>query len=161
MKTSGIDKKIIRVAAALIAILWAYASLSKLGNYDKTLWSMRNQVFPLPVANVLAWLVPVCELALIPLLFLKRTQISGLWASCTLLLMFSFYITFTATGAFGRIPCGCGNLFEKMPDWLHVLFNLSFVALGYKALSLYYGWVPLHKLIYRFIKERRKHPVSE
>lgn len=160
MKVIVNRQKFIRVVAVIIAILWAYASLSKLGDYDKTLWSMRNQVFPLPVADVLAWLVPVTELSLVPLLFIKRTRIAGLWISSTLLLLFSLYIAITATGVFGRIPCGCGSLFEDMPGWLHVIFNLSFFSLGYKALCFHYGWAPLHKVMYRFIKERRKPNLS-
>jgi len=152
--------KTTKIISVAIAILWAYASCGKLGNYGKTVWEMYNQVFPDVVAGVLAWLIPAIELGLALMLLTPRYRIAGLWFSGMLLVSFSLYIALVSTNIFGRIPCSCGNLFRDMPGWLHILFNLSFAALAYTALYFHYGWKHHHGIFKRFFSLSKRKEVA-
>ena len=152
--------KTTKIISVAIAILWAYAACSKLGNYGKTVWEMHNQVFPDAVAGVFSWFVPAMEMGLALMLLIPRFRVSGLWASGLLLVIFSLYIALASTKVFGRIPCSCGNLFRDMPSWLHILFNLSFATLAYTGLYFHYGWKHLHGIFKWFCSLLKRKEVA-
>lgn len=122
----------------VIGALWVYAALSKLADFDTTRQQMLNQVFPVWMAEILAWAVPLTELAIIPMLLYHPAQQVGLFSSLILLAAFSIYISITMTGIFGRIPCSCGGIIRNMGYWEHLFFNLFFVALSVIAIKLNY-----------------------
>ncbi len=129
-------ERVIQAICVILLILWLYAPLSKLADYEETRRQMLNQVFPAWMAEILAWLVPVTELALVPAMLFKPVQLPGLKASLVLLIAFSIYIALAMSGAFGRIPCSCGGIIRDMGYWTHLLFNLFFAALSAIAIVL-------------------------
>ena len=101
---------------------------------------MMNQVFPIWMAEILYWLVPVIELGVCILLIIGimgKTRLMGLYASLILMSSFSIYIAITMTGIFGRIPCSCGGLLNNMSYGTHLIFNLFFVALALIGIALH------------------------
>lgn len=122
------------VISALLILLWIYAALSKLTDYDEARRAMLNQVFPVHVAEILTWLVPATELVLAACLTWKPLQLPGLIASLVLLITFSLYIAITMSNAFGRIPCSCGGIIKHLGYWQHLGFNLFFAALSVIAI---------------------------
>jgi putative oxidoreductase len=123
-----------RIISAALIILWTYAASSKLLDFDQARTEMLEQVFPAAMAEVLAWVVPLTELAVATLLFMKHTRMTGLKMSAALLLLFSGYIIAILLGTFGRIPCACGGILGKMGWMEHLLFNVFFLDLNFIAL---------------------------
>jgi hypothetical protein len=118
-----------RISQALLILLWVYAALSKLADFDRSRSQMLNQVFPASIAETLVWLVPASELLTASLLLFHRTYKAGLYVSLFLLLHFTLYIALVMTNIFGRVPCSCGGIISSMSWGQHLIFNLFFLAL--------------------------------
>jgi putative oxidoreductase len=120
---------ILKCIIFLLIMLWVYAALSKLLDFERGRSQMLNQVFPSRLGNILVWAVPIVELLTAGLLTIKRTALAGLYSSLFLLAAFSLYIGLVMTNVFGRIPCSCGGILEKMSWGQHLVFNLVFLLL--------------------------------
>jgi len=128
---------IIKSIDVLLIVLWVYAALSKLLDYEESRRQMLNQVFPIFIANILLWAVPLSELTAAGLLCFQRTRRAGLKLSLLLLLLFTGYIGLVMLNVFGRVPCSCGGILEQMTWGQHLAFNLLFVFLLVFALFFY------------------------
>lgn len=123
----------------LLVIMFSYAAVSKLWNYERSLGEMRNQVFPIVLADVLTWLIPLIEISITICLVYIPFQRIGLWSSLVLLSIFSIYILLAATKIFGRTPCSCaGILWQNSTYWHQLGFNLLFIIMAVIALWLNY-----------------------
>lgn len=138
---------IIKIVAITIACLFAYAALSKMADYEKSLGEMRNQVFPNSIAAILTWLVPTVELILAVLLVVQVTRKKAVLASLILLSLFTVYIAVVMTGVFGRVPCSCGGILKNMSYGTHLIFNLFFVLLALLGLAIDNGWTGYNRLL--------------
>jgi putative oxidoreductase len=139
--------------SVLIALLLAYAAVSKLCAYEESKREMMNQVFPVNIALVLTWLVPVIELTFAIGLVINKFRFRALIASCLLLIVFSLYIVITMSGSFGRIPCSCGGILENMSYSAHLVFNLIFIVMAILAIALETQWKSIHNGL---INKKRK-----
>lgn len=119
----------------LLIVLWVYAAISKLIDFDQNRNAMLQQVFPVFIAEILAWAVPLTELAAASLLVASTTRVAGLYISFSLLLLFSIYILTVVIGYFGRVPCSCGGILEEMSWGQHLAFNILFIFLNFLALK--------------------------
>ena len=133
------------LAASLIGLFF-YAAFSQLLNFEDTRRSMLNQVFPVFIAQMLSYLIPLLELTITTLLIFVNTRWIGFYASAFLLLLFSAYILITMSGVFGRIPCSCGGLLRSQSYWPQLLMNIFFLFLAVIGICLE------HKLLF-FRKE--------
>jgi putative oxidoreductase len=141
-KLTGIPAvQVSNVFAGLIAIMFFYAAISKLSNFEISKMEMMNQVFPRAVAAQLVWLVPVIELSITFLLVLKSTQLTGLYVSALLMAAFSVYISISMSGAFGRIPCSCGGILRHMSYGTHLVFNLFFLVIAVLGIIIKQRWI--------------------
>jgi putative oxidoreductase len=122
-----------------IVLMWCYAALSKIIDYDKARSEMLAQVFPIWISEILLWAVPAAELLTAALIVYSGTRIAGLRISLGLLTCFTLYIGLVVTGIFGRIPCSCGGIMEGMTWGQHMAFNLFFIATTISALYLTSG----------------------
>ena len=127
---------ILKCIIFLLIMLWVYAALSKLVDFERGRSQMLNQVFPSRLGNILVWAVPIVELLTAGLLTIKRTGTADLYSSLSLLFAFSLYIGLVMLNAFGRIPCSCGGILEKMSWGQHLAFNLVFLPLTLIAVFL-------------------------
>lgn len=128
-------EKTIRVLTAFIAMMFFYASVVKLRYYQETVREMRNQVFPIVVADTLSWFIPLVEIGIVGCLLYEPSRRIGLWLSLVLLSLFSIYIPLTATKIFGRTPCSCaGILWQNSTYWHQFGFNLLFIIMVVIAL---------------------------
>ena len=130
----------INTFTAALAVLFCYAAMSKLLNYEQSEQEMLNQVFPRSLALVLTWLVPSVELIICLLLLLKKTQYIALWAAALLLSAFSIYIAVVMTRVFGRVPCSCGGILKNMSYGAHLLFNILFIMAACSGIVWVKGW---------------------
>lgn len=126
----------VQILSAPLAALFFYAAFSKLADYDKSRWEMRNQIFPTYVADILTWLIPLAEIMIMLLILFPRTRKRGLKASVFLLSTFTLYILVVMNGALGRIPCSCGGILKDIPFKGHLLFNLVFIGLSIFSLAI-------------------------
>ena len=128
--------KILSIISSLLILLWTYASLSKLLDYEQSRSEMQNQVFSMGFAQVLTWLVPLVELGTALLLCFGRTLKTGLYISTVLLFSFTGYIILVMTNVFGRIPCSCGGIIQQLNWNQHMVFNLVFLAIAVTGNSI-------------------------
>lgn len=137
--------------AVLLALLFLYAGMSKLLDYDKSKQEMLNQVFPRAVALQLVWLVPMVELVIMTGLLVNATRLMALWASALLLTAFSLYISITMSGVFGRVPCSCGGILKDMDYWTHLGFNIIFIVMAVLGIALEKQWKPINRWLDFFV----------
>lgn len=127
---------IISIIAAILVTLWIYASVSKLLDMENSRREMLNQVFSNDIARMLTWIVPAAELTTSAMLLFTKTKIMGFYASAFLLLSFTVYIVLVMSNVFGRIPCSCGGILEKMSWGQHLAFNIFFIGITFIAIML-------------------------
>jgi len=120
---------ILEVICLLYIILFAYAAVSKLLDFE----SFRIQLAQSPLltahADWLAWTVPLSELIVAGVLFVPRLRFWGLSASFFLMVMFTTYIVIILNFT-DFIPCSCGGVLEDLGWTEHLVFNLLFVLLA-------------------------------
>lgn len=122
-------KRFVQIASALIAILWFYAAISKIIDFDHFQKAMHKQTLWPIARSLLTYGLPPVEIALGVLLIIDRTILYGLYFSACLLLLFVSYIILVLTKVFGRVPCSCGGLIEHMGWQFHLYFNITFLTL--------------------------------
>ncbi|WP_316817989.1 MauE/DoxX family redox-associated membrane protein [Pedobacter nyackensis] len=117
-------------------LLFLYAATNKLLDFQKFKMELGQSPLLTDYATAIAWLVPSVEILLSVLLYFKRTQLIGLYASFSLMLMFTIYIIIILNFA-ERIPCSCGGILDQMGWTEHLIFNLSFVLLAVAGIFLH------------------------
>ena len=127
---------IIEIVSSLLVALFIYAAATKLMDYDK----FRLQIGQSPVltafAGTIVWLVPAVEVATAMLLMTKRFRLAALYASFSLMVMFTAYIV-VITRFSEYVPCSCGGVLEKLSWDEHLVFNVGFVMLAAISILIY------------------------
>lgn len=125
----------IKTICLLYIFLFVYASMSKILEFDNFQVQLGQSPLLSAFAGSLSYLVLFCELTIVVLLSLKRFRFVGLYASFTLMVMFSSYIFIMLTYS-PFVPCSCGGILEKMSWDEHLWFNIVFVLLALCAILL-------------------------
>lgn len=128
---------IINILQFLLVLLWTYASMVKLFDFETARNEMLNQVFPEGLANIFAWLVPLTEIFTAVLILFPGTAYSGYWISLLLLVSFTLYILFGLLHFYSRMPCSCGGIISQLSWGQHLLFNLFFITISLTAIIIY------------------------
>jgi hypothetical protein len=127
---------IVDIVTALFIFLFVYAALSKISDFEKFRVQLGKSPLILAYAGWVVWIIPTFELIIAGLLAIKRFQLLGLYASFSLMVMFSAYII--AILKFSEyIPCSCGGILENMSWTEHLIFNSGFILLGIIGVLLY------------------------
>lgn len=131
------SKKIaIEIICFLFILLFTYAALTKLMDYQKFVVQIGQSPLLTNYAKVLAWAVPLLELIIAGMLAVRRFRMIGLYASFTLMVMFTSYIV-AILQLDKNIPCSCGGVLESLGWTEHLIFNSAFVVLGITGVLLY------------------------
>lgn len=105
------------------ALLFIYAATSKLIEFQ----NFKLQIGQSPViaawAGVIVILIPTIEILLGILIMVARFRKFALWASFTVMAMFTVYI-YLILNYSSYIPCSCGGILEKMTWTQHLYFNI-------------------------------------
>lgn len=132
---SSTRRIIIDVICFLYILLFIYASVNKLLDFE----NFQVQIGQSPLLSVYAgwmsWLVIFIEILIAVLLIFPSSRSIGLWTAFNLMLMFTIYI-FIILHYSSYVPCSCGGVLEKMTWDIHLIFNLFFVFLAGLALIL-------------------------
>lgn len=116
-------------------LLFVYAAVSKLLDYDNFRVQLGQSPLLSAFASWVSWLVPLTELFIVGLLVVPRVRNLGLLASVSMMTMFTAYI-FIVLHYSSFVPCSCGGILEKMSWNVHLIFNIVFILLGVLALVL-------------------------
>ena len=130
-------KKIaLEIICFLIILLFTYAAITKLMDYQKFTVQIGQSPLLTNFAGVLAWAVPGVELLIAGMLAITRLRLVGLYAAFSLMVMFTAYII--AILQFSEnIPCSCGGVLESMGWTEHLIFNIGFVLLALSGIVLH------------------------
>jgi len=146
MKTSLPYKKIIvEVVCCLYILLFVYAAVSKLLDYQNFSTELGQSPLLTKISPVVAPAVIVSELLIAIFLSLKNTRRWALLMSFALMTIFTSYI-FIILNFSHYVPCSCGGILQKLGWTEHIVFNALFVALAVIGFLLAYPLNPTSKI---------------
>jgi len=120
---------IIEVVCLLYIMLFVYAAVSKLLDFENFQVQLGQSPLLSAFAWWISWLVPMVELVISLLLCIPKFRTFGLFAAFSLMIMFTAYI-FIVLHYSSFIPCSCGGILEKMSWSVHLGFNIVFLLLA-------------------------------
>jgi len=127
---------IIEIISYLFIILFVYASMNKLLDVETFRVQIGQSPLLTSIAPWIAWVIPISEILIAVMLSIPRFRLLALYASFTLMIMFTAYIV--AVLNFGdNIPCSCGGVLEKLGWTEHLIFNIGFVLLSLVGIVLH------------------------
>ena len=129
-------KLVIEILASLLILLFVYASVSKWLDFNTFIGQMDNQPFPNWMTPALVWIIPCSEILISLLLMFSKTQQLGFYAAFVLMLLFTLYTALVLLNVFGRVPCSCGGIIEKLNWKQHLVFNLFFASVAFTGIVL-------------------------
>lgn len=122
-------KKIaIEIINALIVLLWVYAAISKLLEFDTFKVQLSKSPLLTRFAGAVAIALPGVELLVAAALISKRFYQLGLYGTLFLLVAFTAYLI-VITNFSHYIPCSCGGILSGMSWNTHIAFNCLFIVL--------------------------------
>lgn len=140
--TSWLNKNVvIEIICSLLILLFVYAAISKLSDYDRFTVQLSKSPFITSFSNFTAWSIPTIEILIALLLAIKKSRLIGLYASFFLMSLFTAYLIIMLNFSY-YIPCSCGGVLERLSWDQHVVFNSFFIAISAA------GVIMQHKNIY-------------
>lgn len=136
-----INTRLLFLMYSLLVLVLAYTGASRLLNYTAFLYELRNQPYPLWLANILVWFLPIYSLLTALLLIFSTTQLKGLFMAFGLFTFYTGYTILVLTNAFGRTPCNCAGMIGGLSWWQQLAVNLVLVFI---TLILIYSNTILH-----------------
>jgi len=135
-KMVRIDREIlVETISSLFILLFLYAAASKLLDYQKFTIQVGQSPILTGYEGLIAWMIPSIEILISVLLVMHPARLIGLYASFSLMVMFTAYIAIIINFA-ERVPCSCGGILAKMGWSEHLVFNGVFVVLAIIAIVL-------------------------
>lgn len=135
MKDDMKFQRILDVIVFLFVLLFMYAAISKLSQFHEFQAQLSKSPLIMEYSNMLSILVPCIEILISILLLIPRVQIVGLYASFSLMFLFTAYIAFMLVFS-PYVPCSCGGILSKLGWKEHLVFNGVFTLLGLIGIDL-------------------------
>ena len=129
-------KYFVDLASLLLIFLFVYAAASKLLDYQKFQVQLGQSPMLTHFAGLVAWIIPCIEIIIALSLAFGKYRIVGLYASFSLMVMFTAYII-AITRYSEYVPCSCGGILQHMTWNQHLVFNLLFVLLSLSSILIY------------------------
>ncbi len=126
---------LIEIICYLHVIMFIYAGVYKLLDYHFFVITLSRSPLIGGMAELIAWLVPLLEIAVAVMLLLKRTRLMGLYLSLVIMSTFTIYIAYLLFFA-PEVPCACGGILEMMGWKAHFIFNSCFVLMAIAAIIM-------------------------
>ena len=127
---------VLECIAALLILLFLYASVSKFLDFKRFIDEMNNQPLPNSWTPFLVWGIPFLEIAISAALLFEYTRLLALYASLVLMTSFTIYSIMIIAHFFPYVPCSCGGVIRKLTWPQHLALNLFYVALSVLGLVL-------------------------
>ncbi|HRE67739.1 MAG TPA: DoxX family membrane protein [Cyclobacteriaceae bacterium] len=120
---------IIEIISFLFILLFVYAALNKLVDYQKFKIQIGQSPLLTGFGDTIPWMVIVVELVVSIMLITPRLRLSAFFSSFCLMTMFTAYVV--AILKFSPyVPCSCGGVLEKLGWTEHLIFNGAFLILS-------------------------------
>jgi hypothetical protein len=130
-----IQNLLLEFICLLYILLFVYAAFSKLFDFENFLVQLGQSPLLSAYARWSAYGVPFLEIIIAILLMVQKFRLIGLFASYTLMVLFTAYICILLNySAF--VPCSCGGIIQKLSWSQHIIFNCCFIALAGIAILL-------------------------
>src|SRR5665213_2340928 len=126
----------VEIISLLFVFLFVYAAVSKLIDFQKFEVQLGKSPLLTAYAVWVAWIIPTVEIGISIMLATSRWRLTGLYASFSLMAMFTGYIV-AITRFSENVPCSCGGVLQNMTWNQHLVFNVGFVVLGLVGILLY------------------------
>ena len=127
------SQKIIHIIPILVSyafiLLFVYAAVSKIIDFENFQAQLGQSSLISSSASVLSYAVPILELCIAVALLFSFTRLYALYATFSLMTLFSSYIAIMLLFS-DNIPCSCGGILDKMGWSEHLIFNLCFLLLA-------------------------------
>jgi uncharacterized membrane protein YphA (DoxX/SURF4 family) len=120
---------IIDIICFLFILLFVYAALTKLVDYQKFRVQLGQSPILTAFADFVSITVPGIEIIIAVMLSFQKLRLFALYAAFSLMIMFTAYII-VITKFSEYIPCSCGGVLQNMSWNQHLIFNIVFVILG-------------------------------
>jgi uncharacterized membrane protein YphA (DoxX/SURF4 family) len=130
-----IKRVIIEVISLLFILLFVYASVSKLLEYEKFAIQIGQSPLLTGFGGVIPSAVIAVELIVAAMLAVPRLRLAAFFGAFSLMVMFTAYI-YAVLNYSPYVPCSCGGVLEKMGWKEHLLFNAAFVVLALTGIFL-------------------------
>jgi hypothetical protein len=114
--------------SSLLIFLFGYTAISKLLSIDRFEAVLGQSPLISSGAALLAWQIPLAELAIVLLLIFSSTRKMGLWVSAILLSFFTIYLFYMVLFS-PHLPCSCGGVISSMSWPVHIGFNVVCIAI--------------------------------
>jgi uncharacterized membrane protein YphA (DoxX/SURF4 family) len=135
-KNYGYRKIIIEVVCLLYILLFVYAAVSKLLDFENFQAQIGQSPLLTAYVRVISYSVIVIEIVLSILLIFPRFKLIALYSAFSLMTMFTVYI-FIILNYTSNIPCSCGGILEKMGWKEHLIFNCVFTLMAAGSILLF------------------------
>lgn len=129
---------IIEIISCLFILLFTYAAITKFIDYEKFVVQIGQSPLLTAFARWIAWIIPLIEVIMCVMLAVPRWRLMGLYASFSLMVMFTTYIICILTLSV-YVPCSCGGILEELGWVEHLFFNIGFVVLAIIGVLLHYN----------------------
>jgi uncharacterized membrane protein YphA (DoxX/SURF4 family) len=116
-------------AAYLLLALFVYTATSKILTVDSFSSTMAKSPLIGSYSLLVAWLIPITEILVSILLIVPVTRKSGLYASLSILALFTIYLIYMVLSG-TKLPCNCGGAINTMTWQQHIWFNVAFLLLA-------------------------------
>jgi len=124
-----IKNSIIETVCLLYILLFVYAAVSKLLDFENFQVQLGQSPLLSAFASWVSWAVPMIEILIALTLLIPRYRVVGLFAAFSLMVMFTSYIIIILNFS-SFVPCSCGGILEKLGWTEHLVFNSAFVLLA-------------------------------
>lgn len=124
--------------AFLFIILFIYAALSKLLDFENFNVQLSNSPVLTKIAGLTSWFIPATEILIAISLGFSRFRLGALYGSLTLMTIFTAYIIAILQFSY-TIPCSCGGVLQKLSWQDHLVFNTGFMVLAAAGILMYPG----------------------
>lgn len=129
---------IIETVCLLYVLLFVYAAVSKLLDFENFQVQLGQSPLLSAYASYIAWIVPLVEIIIVLLLLSSKFKYEGLILAYSLMILFTIYIIIILNFS-PFVPCSCGGVLSKLGWTEHLIFNIAFVILAFIGAVLYHG----------------------
>ncbi len=129
-------KVILELICCAFIILFIYAGVIKLVEYEKFTVQIGQSPLLTRFAGFIGWFIPSIEVLVATALVIPRLRLAGLYLSLGLMVMFTAYI-FAVLNFSHHVPCSCGGILEQLGWKEHFVFNVAFVMLAVAGIRLH------------------------
>lgn len=130
------NMKKVDIICYLFFLLFLYSAIDKIYDYENFRVQLGQSPLLTNFAGYVAWLVPSIEIVIAIMLVIPKTVLSGLFASFSLMVMFTAYIIVIMNYS-EYIPCSCNGILEGASWKQHLAFNIFFVLLAVGGIVLH------------------------